>query len=140
MLKKIAVFHCGKATEVVNECPGAVTTEVCRNGKRFLITKSYTKNAEGICKKSFSQQELPGLICPPPTLLKASPCSTEGQMTEVYEVHEKRDCKCEKLIKSLQKACLFIEFRDDLLAEEFGRKKKASGLDEENPDCEEQVK
>uniref|UniRef100_A0A158QEB2 VWFA domain-containing protein n=1 Tax=Hymenolepis diminuta TaxID=6216 RepID=A0A158QEB2_HYMDI len=45
------------------------------------------------------------LICPPPKLLKASPCSTEGQMTEVYEVHEKRDCKCEKLIKSLQKAC-----------------------------------
>ncbi|VDN96065.1 unnamed protein product [Rodentolepis nana] len=88
-----------------NECPGDVTTEVCRNGKRLLITKSSTRNTDGICEKSFSEQELPDQVCPLPTLLKASPCSPEGKMTEVYEVYEKRDCKCEKLIRSLQKAC-----------------------------------
>ncbi|KAM7536384.1 hypothetical protein Aperf_G00000083322 [Anoplocephala perfoliata] len=51
-------------------------------------------SANGICP-----------VCPRPKLLRASSCSPEGQMTELYEVYEKRDCKCKKLIKSLQKTC-----------------------------------
>ncbi|VDK21749.1 unnamed protein product [Taenia asiatica] len=79
--------------------------EVCRNGTLLLVTERYLKDAEGNCAKVVDRRKLPELVCPPPVLIKASPCSPEGQMTEFYETYQKLNCKCEKVIMSQQKTC-----------------------------------
>ncbi|KAH9281574.1 hypothetical protein ECG_05506 [Echinococcus granulosus] len=88
-----------------DDCPQSTVSEVCHNGTLLLVAEKYLKDAKDNCVKVVDRRQLPELICPPPTLIKASPCSSEGQMTEFYEAYRKLNCKCEKVIISQQKAC-----------------------------------
>ncbi|VDM16626.1 unnamed protein product [Hydatigera taeniaeformis] len=88
-----------------DDCPRTVMSDVCQNNTLIRVTKRYLKDARGNCVKVVDRHKLPGPVCPPPALLKASPCSPEGRMTEFYKTYRIVNCKCEKVIESQQKTC-----------------------------------